>query len=39
MILVGLAVIFGLDKMLQAWILDPGAGHAPIEHLEEELIG
>ena len=38
MIVVGIAVVFGLDKVLQTWILDQG-WYAPIEHLENELIG
>lgn len=35
-ILVGVAIIFGLDKMLQTWILDAG-WYDPIAHLEELL--
>lgn len=38
MILVGVAVAAGVDKAVQAWVLDQG-WYAPIEHLERSLLG
>jgi cytochrome c biogenesis protein CcdA len=38
MVLVGLAVILGLDRSVQAWVLEQG-WYAPIENLERELLG
>lgn len=38
LIVVGIAVAFGLDRMLQAWILEQG-WYAPIEELERRLLG
>ena len=35
-IMIGIALIFGLDKVFQSWILDQG-WYAPIEHFEMQL--
>jgi cytochrome c-type biogenesis protein len=37
-VLVGIAVIIGLDKAAQAWILEQG-WYDPIEQLERRLFG
>lgn len=38
LVLVGIAVILGLDKLAQAWILEQG-WYAPIEQIERSLFG
>ena len=38
LIVVGLAVAFGWDRLLQAWVLEQG-WYGPIEELERLLLG